>query len=590
MHNNFLQKGNFGMNFGNSNQDLANPLSKEYFFLTVHHKNDLNKLNFTEPNLNNKNLNNKVTIPKQNQVIIPININMNANQIKINPFLNNNNNINNNIQNKIIFKNKNKKNLNPQTKIECEKIFGPLKPFESKTLNGDFINGQVILTKTFNINIIFYDEGLANSPENNKLCSYFKSLLEGAFYGINNFNLFKYICHKIQQNSKNFILISVGRYAEKIFNYCTQHNINQISIFYIYCFYKEKYMHLKNSFYKLKEIFIRFNDLINAIFFKVNQKTYHIRSSNFIFLNDYNSTFIKLHYEIARKYSLYKLFKSKNYDKTKFLELIKNKFPYYVNMARELLYNDDEAMIKFFKANTKESEESLRKIFNKNHDIKNYIYNYTLESFYYKYINKFLREGDFKSFRILSNHICKFIYHLYEYKKTHVQKSNQMLYRKMYISTEELNIYKNSIGNIFCYPSFTSTSIKRNAYIPLSQGLDKVFFELWIHQNNSPSIICIKELSKNQNEEEYLCLPFTFFKIINVEEKMEGNIFSRILHLSALNLEKPIEEMILNFIEKEGDNLDPEGLEMLKLDSTGTALILNPYLKYEVYSKCQFNF
>ena len=41
-------------------------------------------------------------------------------------------------------------------------------------------------------------------------------------------------------------------------------------------------------------------------------------------------------------------------------------------------------MLKYFKACTKESEESLKKFFNKNHDIRNYIYNYTLESFYYK--------------------------------------------------------------------------------------------------------------------------------------------------------------------------------------------------------------
>ena len=589
MNNNLIQNGNFGINLGNNNQDLANPLSKEYIFLSVHHKNVINKLNFQNPISNNNNFNNKGKIPNKNQVIIPKNINLNVNQNKINQFQINNNNINNN-KKKITLKTNNQKNLNPETKIECQKIFGPVKPYESKALNGVNNNGSILLTKTFNINLIFYDEELSKSSENNSLCSYFKSKLEGAFYGINHFNLFKYICHKIQQNSKDFILISVGRYAEKIFNYCTQHNINQISIYYIYCGNREKYLPLKNTFNQLKEVFTNSDDLIKEIFCRENQENYHISSSNFIFLNDYNSTFIKLHYEIARKYFLYKLFKSKNYDKTTFLKLINNKFSYYNNMARELLYNDDEAMIKYFKACTKESEESLKKFFNKNHDIKNYIYNYTLESFYYKFINKLLRTCNFKYFRILSNHICKFIYHLYEYRKTHVQKSNQMLYRNMYISKEELNNYKKSIGKIFCYPSFTSTSIIRNGYSSFNQEQNQVLVELWIQQNNSPSIICIKELSNHPNEEEYLCLPFTFFKIINVEEKMEGNIFARIIHLSALNLEKPIEEMLLEFMEKEGDNLDPEGLQMLRLDETETALILNPYLKYEVYNNHKFNF
>jgi len=72
-----------------------------------------------------------------------------------------------------------------------------------------------------------------------------------------------------------------------------------------------------------------------------------------------------------------------------------------------------------------------------------------------------------------------------------------MLYRKIYISTEELNDYKKSIGKIFCYPSFTSTSIIRNGYSLFNQEQNKVLVELWIQQNNSPSIICIKELSNH---------------------------------------------------------------------------------------------
>ena len=581
MYNHPYRDGNYGMNFANNNQIYDNPFSNQYYLLSIHDNNNINNLNVTNPNTNNNQFNNANIIPPQNQGIIPLNMNNNPNQFQINTIQNNNYNINtNNI----------KKNLNPETKIECGKIFGQLNPYQSKQSNGINKNTPILMTRTFNINIIFYDEQLSKLSENNCLCSYFKSKLEGAFYGINHFNLFKYICHKIQQNSRNFILICIGRYAEKIFTYCTQNNINKINIFYIYCKEREKYFYLKDSFHQLKEIFNNFNDLVKEIFYKENKKNYHIRSSNFIFLNDYNSTFIKLHYEIARKYSLYKLFKSKNYDKTKFLELIQDKFAYYANMAKELIYNDDEAMIKFFRDTTQESEESLKKVFNKNHDLKTYISNYTVESFYYRYINKFLRACDFKSFRILSNHICKFIYHLYEYRKNHVQPSNQILYRNMYLSPEEFNNYKNLIGQIICYPSFTSTSLKRNAYAPLQQRQNDVFVELCIQQNNSPSIISIKEFSNHPDEDEYLCLPFTFFRIVNVEERMEGYMLLRIIYLSALNLEKPIEELLLDFIENESDNLDPEGLEMLKLDKTGRALILNPCLKYEVYNNCQFNF
>ena len=114
-------------------------------------------------------------------------------------------------------------------------------------------------------------------------------------------------------------------------------------------------------------------------------------------------------------------------------------------------------MINFFMKYTNESEETLKKVFNNIHNVKQYISNYTVESFYYRYLNKFLRQGDFNSFILLSNHISKFIYHLYEYRKTLIQPGYTTLYRNMYISQQEFTLYQNSIGKVICYPSFTST-------------------------------------------------------------------------------------------------------------------------------------
>ena len=482
----------------------------------------------------------------------------------------NDNRIKDNLNEQIKIK---KKKEITETKIEATKIFGPLNPYKSRGSGN-----AILLTKTYNINIIFYDENTTNSDDFNYYCSYFKSNLEGAFYGIKDFNLFRYVSHKIHQNTKNFILISSGFCAEKIFNYCIQKGIYQIDKYYIYCLNKPKYYHFMQKYPNLKGILSTFDDLKKVITDNQPAINKHIRSSNLIFLSDYNSTFIKLHYEIVRKYSLYKLFKSKDYDKTKFLDLIQNKFPYYENIARELIYNDDEAMVKFFKDITKEPEEELRKVFNHNHEIADYISNYTIESFYFRNINKFLRTSDFRSFRILSNHISKFIYHLYEYRKTHYQLSNSVLYRSMYITQDEFNLYLNSIGKVICYPSFTSTSLKRKSFIPYNK-ISELFVELIIQQNNSPSIISIRDLSNHPNEEEYLCLPFTFFKITNVD--MGNNI----IYLTALRSEKPIEDMFLEFMENETDNLDPEGLEMIKLNNDGISFVLNPNLRAEVYKE-----
>ena len=195
-------------------------------------------------------------------------------------------------------------------------------------------------------------------------------------------------------------------------------------------------------------------------------------------------------------------------------------------------------------------------------------------------MNKFLREGDLRSFKLLSNHISKIIYHLIEYKKTHFQLNNATLYRKLYMPKEEINIYYNSIGKVICYPSFSSTSLQSNGFNPSYLNNNSNLVTLQIQQNYSPSIINIMDLSNHKNEQEYLCLPFTFFKITNVENNM-GNY---IIYLTALNSEKNIEDMFLEFMENETDNLDPEGLDILKTINNDTTLIINPDLKEIIHN------
>ena len=472
------------------------------------------------------------------------------------------------------------KNVN--TGIQSYKIFGPLNPLNST-------KGEIETIK-YNINIIYYEEKMKNNIEYNRNCSFFKDNLEGTFYGINNFELFKYLCYNIQSKMKYYILICPGSCAEKLFDFCALKNINQIYIYIIYCMNRQNYLPLFYKYSRLKYIFTEFEDLHSTIFRSPTISNPSINSSNLIFLRDYNDTYIKLHFEIIRKYSIYKLLKDNDGNKSKFLELVNNKNTYYKNMARELLYEDDETLVYYFKMKTGTNEQNLRKVFNYNHNIKEYISNYTVESFYYEWINKFLREGDLKSFRLLSNHLAKFIYHLKEYRKKNYQSSLSTLYRSMYISKQDLQIYLNSIGKVICYPSFTSTSIEPNLFVPNPKHLEgiqnPVSVKLIIEQNNSQSIIRIKELSKYSNEEEYLFLPFSFFKITNVIIKDELNL----IYLTALNSEKPIEEIFLDFMENETDNLDPEGLEMIQLINNGTTLILNPTLKKLIHEQIDFNY
>ena len=397
---------------------------------------------------------------------------------------------------------------------------------------------------------------------------------KGTFYGCHNLDLFKKVCEKIKKTGKDFILLSSGSSAEKIYNYCI--NMNQIRECYIYCCFKEKYVPLLNKYDKLKGVYNCFGELKEKLYNIKEIKNDSIKSSNLIFFEDYVKIYIKLHFEIIRKYKLYKILKSSNYDEIEFLTKIKKHFPHFFNTARQL-FPDKEEIIQFFKKNTDENESEIRNVFNCKDDIKSYIHNYTVEGFYYKYLNRFLRQGDFDAFRKLSSHISKFIYLLYEYRKELISTYGKTdLYRELLLSLDEIRTYENSLGRVICFPSFTSTTIKEGAFTPTKYNPSDEYVKLIIKQNETKCVVSIGQDSAFESEKEYLFLPFSFFKIVNVKRKAGTSKDPHIINLIALNSDKPIEEMFSDFMDNKTDNLDPEGLDFLTLSYNNEKINFNP--------------
>ena len=451
--------------------------------------------------------------------------------------------------------------------------------------------------KKFNLNILYYDEYLLNK-ENSDNCSFLNMNMNGTLYGCHYFDLFKIVCEKIKRNKKEFILITSGSSAQKIFNYCS--DINEIREYFIYCFKEEEYKPLMKEYPKLKGIYSKFKNLVNKLYDIKEMEINNISSSNLIFFEDYSKIYIRLHYEFIKKYGLYKALKSKNCDEDTFLDLVKIEHPYFLEIAKQL-FPDKNEIISFFKNNIDLSKEkdctdqNLNEIF-KNDDnilednIKAYIKNYTKESFYYKYLNKFLREGNFDAFRKLSNHLAKFIFKLYEYREKNISnQSNSNLYRKMYLDPKDIKLYKESIGKIICYPAFTSTSLKKNSFTPKKWNNAHELVLLEIEQNNTKSVVSISQDSVFEKEKEYLFLPFSFFKITDVKLR-EGNIDKHhTIYLKALESEKPIEEMFFDFMNNETDSLNPEGLDLLVLKNNSEKIALNEaYLSKTKKSSCIF--
>ena len=433
----------------------------------------------------------------------------------------------------------------------------------------------------YDLNILYYDENLLNK-ENSDNCCFLSMNMNGTFYGCHYFELFKIVCEKIKRNKNQFILITSGSCAQKIFNYCS--NINEIREYLIFCFDEEKYKPLMNIYPKLKGIYSNFYNLIGILYFLSPIKMNNISSSNLIFFEDYSRIYIKLHYEFIQKYSLYKLLKSYNCNVTSFLDFVEKNHPYFLDLAKQL-FPDKKEIINYFKNNidlSKEkscTKETLNEVFNNDDilkdNIKTYVKNYTKESFYYKYLNKFLREGNFEVFRILSNHLAKFIFKLYEYREKNIaNQTNSKLFRKMYLEPKDIKLYQQSIGKVICYPAFTSTSLN-NKFIPKKWNDIHELVCLEIEQNNTKAVVSISKDSKFKEEEEYLFLPFSFFKIVYVKLG-KGNVNEpHIIYLKALNSDKPIEEIFADFMKSETDSLDPEGLDLLVLTNNSETIAFN---------------
>ena len=450
--------------------------------------------------------------------------------------------------------------------------------FISNIGNNSSIKKRKSKIKKYNLNILYYDEHLKNNEENSDNCSFFEMNINGTFYGCHNFELFKTVCGKLINSKKEFILLSSGSCAQKIFDYCS--NVKEIREYYIYCFLKGKYLPLMNKYPKLKGVYNIFSELKSKLYTIKEIQMNNISSSNLIFFEDYIRIYIKLHYEFIRKYSLYKLLKSKNCNESQFLYLVKKKYPHFLPLARQL-FPDKQETIDFFVKNAYESESTVRKFIECDENIlddniQSYIKNYTKQSFYYKYLNKFLREGKFDAFRTLSSHIAKFIFKLYDYreKNIHNQKTSN-LYRRMCINKNDIKLYEQSVDRVICYPSFTSTSIGKNKFMLSEPDSESNIILLIIEQNNTKSVVSIRDFSAFKGEEEYLFLPFSFFKITKVELKQGSAKDPHIVHMIALNSDTPVEDMFYNFIQNETDNLNPEGLDFLLLTNNKTKIIFN---------------
>ena len=389
-------------------------------------------------------------------------------------------------------------------------------------------------------NLIYYNEQISLGFEDYENAKTIKNMKRGGFFPVNNLTSLKKLIEKLKKMNVDcsFGLITSGTYADKAIPICS----TLVNYIIIYCFYIERNLHLKNKYPKIKKVYNIFSNVINDISQHWLSSNNNLISNKFITFDEYSNKYINLHKKLSEFFdqNYYDLEYNCEY-KDQFINFIEEKEP------------DDFKHIIYFVNQVEEGS------------VSEFITAYTGETKLCYSLNKWLRDCDSSDYEGIKYFAGPFSYALYKYAYNDKNQGiyhNKTFYRKMTIKLSDYYLYKISIGELICYPAFTSTSEKdiSKYNFPTSTAIDvnkinqndiSVVLIIKYYYSNNYSLfskilnffntdnyyvtpcINVSEHSVNSGEEEYIFPPFSFFKIEDIEENSGTPDNPHIIYMSV---------------------------------------------------------
>ena len=386
------------------------------------------------------------------------------------------------------------------------------------------------------INLIFYDENI--TKENKALYDELQLNVVGGFYGLRDIYTLCNLLPKLDKNNLPFILLTSGSCFQKIMNLSSL--FKPIKSIAIYCYNKKEYLWMyKNNrkieiitdnFYEIKKYLKR--QKFNPFEIKMSNQ---ISSNPLISFYEYENCYFVFHKSLS-------LFFQRDFSEPIFDEDCMNEVISFIK-------NEEE-----YDSSTK---KNLINILLKLHKSKNFtedaLKEYTSENGFVYLFNKIMRRIE-NGILQLAFFMGPMYYALVRYVKYNISSSlnkSMTLYRRITINNIDLNFYYMALGNIICFPSFTSTSLKYNSFATTNLALkannminnmiqekievDMVLYYKYYPNNVSPGII-VGKMSYFQSEQEVLLFPFTFIKVLSIK-KIDLNhyqIFCEIINRKSI--------------------------------------------------------
>ena len=429
---------------------------------------------------------------------------------------------------------------------------------------------EIVLKNRLNINLIYFDEYMRKSCESYFYYKTFKTKVAGGFYASDEINIFENYLYNINEldNTPPYVVVTYPHNFESVYNICANYRyIKEIILLSSVPHYFRPY--LQSHSFLLKYIASSYDDLMNYL-----QKMGDMVSSwkyrfRFFFRN---RIFTYDNIQMKRQLSYCPIITAYEYDELYFI--VHRAFAHFFNEEEDAKFGDlnlrkvkefiNESKCDLLNDQTRKELNLKFEELNKsgNNFLKEAIKKYTEESYFYKVLNQVMRVFDEKLYK-LAYFIGPFMLALNQYLLKYPQKGlNQdtMLFRTINIDPLEKYDYTLSEGHIICFPSFTSTSVKRDKFIPTIIKPNSIKIELFIQYkymsgNISPAID-INDMSEYKDEDERLLLSFTFLSINSIAKDPYKENY--ILYMEIINRTTVIEYKL-----KEEKKYNIEDLEQL---------------------------
>jgi len=383
--------------------------------------------------------------------------------------------------------------------------------------------------------LVWVDDSV-NSNENRNAQQQFRSAINYIRVFENSTECETYIR---QSKDDQIVLIASGKLGSVIVPLI--HSLRQISLIYIYCLNFSKHQEWASKFPKIRAIVTDFNELIEKIkaVRKRRENSFDeplsISIFNSISNEERSSTNINggfLHFQLLIG-GLLRLRYSQT-SREEFFDLCK----------------------KIYKGNYKQL--SILEDFKESYIPERALYWYTRHSFLYEILNKALRVQD-TDLLFLFRFFIQDLHQQLEKLQREQDQTSIRVYRGQLMSKQELDVLKESKGQIISMNSFLSTSLSREKSLSFVSSqhddLCRVLFEIDIDPRLSyeaKPFAHISSQSRFINEQEILFMIASIFRLVDIREENEITV----IQMELCNGNYGHDVKLFEYMQKESEEYD----------------------------------